>query len=118
MIASHIFLVLDAFDSFKNNFIYLFLSLAVLGLGGCAGFSLVVAGGILSGCGAQASHCGFSGEVRALKLRGLQQLRLPGSRAQAWSLWATGLAVPQQVGSAYTRNRTPVSCIGRQILYH
>ena len=90
----------------------------MLGLGGCAGFSLVVAGGILSGCGAQASQCGFSGEDWALKVRGLQQLQLPGSRAQAWSLWATGLAVPQQVGSSYTRNRTPVSCIGRQILYH
>ena len=45
MIASHTFRVLDAFDSFKNNFIYWFLFLAVLGLRGCTGFSLAVASG-------------------------------------------------------------------------
>ena len=73
MVASHISLVLDAFDTFKNNFIYWFLLLAVLGLRGCAGFSLAVASGGYSSCGVQASRCGgFSCEVQALRVRGLQ----------------------------------------------
>ena len=48
----------------------------------------------------------------------LQQLQLPGSRAQAPWLWLTRLVVPQHVGSSRIRDATLVSCIGRQILYH
>ena len=48
----------------------------------------------------------------------LQQLWLAGSRAQAQWLWRTGLAAPRHVGSSWTRARTCVPCIGRQILNH
>ena len=41
-----------------------------------------------------------------------------GSRAQARSLWHLGLVVRWRLGSSQTRDRTCVSCIGRQILYH
>ena len=37
-------------------------------------------------------------------------------RAQAQWLWHMGLVAPQHVGSSQTRDRTHVSCIGRQIL--
>ena len=45
-------------------------------------------------------------------------LRFPGSRAQAQWLWHRGLAALRPVGSSYVRDRTRVSCIGRQTLYH
>ena len=69
---------------FLHNFIYLFLSL--LGLYCRAGFSLVaMSRSYTLAAGEQASHCvGFSCcRAQALALRGLQELRLPGSRAQA-----------------------------------
>ena len=47
-----------------------------------------------------------------------KQLRLPGSRAQAQQLWCMGLVTPWHVGSSQKRDRTNVSCNGRQILYH
>ena len=47
-----------------------------------------------------------------------QQLRLVGSRAQAQQLWCTGLVALWHVGSSWTRARTRVPCIGRQILNH
>ena len=42
----------------------------------------------------------------------------PRSRALAQYLRHTGLAVPPQVGSFQTRNRTRVSCIDRQIVHY
>ena len=53
-----------------------------------------------------------------LQARGLQQLCLAGSRAQAQQLWRTGLVAPQHVGSSRTRARTRVPCIGWRILNH
>ena len=53
-----------------------------------------------------------------LQARGLQQLWLAGSRAQAQQLWRTGLVAPWLVGSSRTRARTRVPCIGRRILNH
>ena len=47
-----------------------------------------------------------------------QQLWLAGSRAQAQQLWRMGLVAPRYVGSSWTRARTRVPCIGRQILNH
>ena len=47
-----------------------------------------------------------------------QQLWLAGSRVQAQQLWRTGLVAPRHVGSPWTRARTRVLCIGRQILNH
>ena len=45
-------------------------------------------------------------------------VRLLGSSAQAQELWRLGLAALRHVGSSWTRDRTRVPCIGRQILYH
>ena len=52
-------------------------------------------------------------------------LRIMGSRRASFSicstwaqLWLTGLVAPQHVGSSWTRARTYVPCIGRQILNH
>ena len=47
-----------------------------------------------------------------------QELWLVGSRVQAQQLWSVGLVAPRHVGSSRTRDRTHVSCIGRQILNH
>ena len=33
-------------------------------------------------------------------------------------MWCTDLVAPQHVGSSWTRDRTCVPCIGRQILNH
>ena len=53
-----------------------------------------------------------------LQVCGPQQLWLVGSRAQSQQLWHTGSAAPQHVGPSWTRARTHVPCIGRQILNH
>ena len=53
-----------------------------------------------------------------LQVRGLQQLWLESSRAQAQQLWPMGLVAPRHVGSSWTRARTRVPCIGRQIPNH
>ena len=47
-----------------------------------------------------------------------QEQRLTSSRAQAQQLWHVGLVALQQVGSSQIRDRTCVSCTGRQILYY
>ena len=47
-----------------------------------------------------------------------QQLWLAGSRVQAQQLWCTGLVALRHVGFSWTRARTRVPCIGRQILNH
>ena len=52
------------------------------------------------------------------RAQGLQQPRLPGSRAQAQQLWCMGLAALWHVGSSRVRGETHFSCIGRRILYH
>ena len=59
-------------------------------------------------------------------LRWLLLLQSTGSRrtgfssfvTQAQESWRTGLAAPWHVGSSWTRARTHVPCIGRQILNH
>ena len=53
---------------------------------------------------------------RELSAHGLQQLWLPGSRAQTQSLSRTGFVAPQHVRSPRIRDQTHVSCIGRQTL--
>ena len=87
----------------------------------CCGFSC---------CGAWAlGSAGFSNySTWAQQLQFLgsraqaQQLRFSGSRAQAQQLWCSATQLnsvaPQHVESSWIRNRTCVSCIGRQILYH
>ena len=76
----------------------------------CAGFSLWW---LLLLWSMGSRHMGFSScGTRA------QQLWLTGSRAQAQQSWHMGLLVLGHVGSSWTRNRTHVPCIGRQILNH
>ena len=107
---------------FKNLFIYLFLVLVAacrLSLVGasrgysslrCAGFLLrwLLLVWSMGSRPTGFSSCGTWA----------QQLWLTGSRAQAQQLWLMGLAAPQHVGSSWTRTRTRVPCIGRQILNH
>ena len=76
-------------------------------------------------CSVRASHCGglslrSTGSRRAgFSSCGTraQELQLAGSRAQAQSLWRTGLVTPQHMGSSWSRARTHVPFIGRQILF-
>ena len=96
-------------------FIYIFIfgfagSLSPSGL-----FSSCSEWGFPSSPRAWASHCsGFScgARLEAMRASALQRL---GSRADSW---CTGLVPPRHVGSSEIRDWTPVSRIGRWILYH
>ena len=119
-------LFVDFFLFYK--FIYFsYLFLAVLGLCCCAqGFSSCRERGLLC-CGAWASYCGGFSCCRAQAL-GLQpsvvaarRLISCGSQAlehRLSSCSAQGLVAVQHVGLSWTRDRTLVPCIGRQILNH
>ena len=106
------------FYNFKNN-LYLLILAALVFVAARTGFSVVVASGGYSSCGAWLLLAVLlvlqSTGSRAL---GLQLLQPPGSKAQAHWLWHRGLVAPWHVGSSRTRGRTRVSCIGRHILYH
>ena len=104
-------------SSFFKNF---FLFLTALGLRCCTrafsscgerGLLFVAARGLFTVVASLVMEHG-------LQARRLQQLCLPGSRAQAQQLWRTGLVALQHVGSSWTRARTRVPCIGRKILNH
>ena len=57
--------------------------------------------GLVSSCGAWASHCcGFSGCRHGLRAYRLQRLQFLGSRAQAQSLWCAWLVAPLRVASS------------------
>ena len=47
-----------------------------------------------------------------------QWLQFSDSRVQAQKLWCTSLVATQHAGSSQPKYRTPVSCIGWQILCH
>ena len=88
---------------------------------GCAGswllhrVSLVAELGLPSSCdhGLLITRAFLTVEQWALGHSGFSSCSI---RAQ--QLWCTGSADPQHVGSSWIRDRTHVSCIGRQILYH
>ena len=112
------------FKNFFLNIRFFFnlfdLFLAVLGLHCCAqAFSSCRERGLLfvAVCGLLIAVASLVAE-HGLQARGLQQLWLAGSRAQAQWLWRAGLVAPRHVGSSRTRARTRVSCIGRRILNH
>ena len=106
---------------------FFFFFLPVLGLHcicvymSAQAFSSCSAPGLLC-CGAQGSHCsGFSCcGSKGSRLVGTrcQQFWHTGSRAWAYWLWCPGLAAPQHVGSAWTRDWTHVPCIGRWTSIH
>ena len=61
--------------------------------------------GLVSSCGAQASHCSDFSWCRAwLQGAQAQWLWLLGSSAQAQCSWCTGLVAPQHVGSSWIRD--------------
>ena len=55
--------------------------------------------------------------LQSTRAHGLQELHLLGSKAQAQYLWHMGAVALPHVGSSQIKDRTRVSCIGRQILY-
>ena len=105
---------------FFFNF-YLFLFLAVLRLCFCMGFSLAA---VSRGYSPAAVHRLVTADPSLVARHGLsgtwaQDLRLPGSRAQAQQLWCMGLLL-HVVWDLPGPGIKPMSlsCIGRQILYH
>ena len=87
---------------------------------GSEGYSLVAVHRLLS-LRAWALGCmGSAVTARGLGSRSAwaQQSQLSGSRAQAQQLQRMGLVAPWLVGSSQTRDRTHVSSISKQILYH
>ena len=102
---------------FFFNIIYSFV--AALGLCCCElAFCSCGQQGLLPGCSAQASRAVEHRLSGAEAARGLSGCGFLDSGTQARWLWCTGLVVPWHVGSSRPRDRTCVSCIGRQILYH
>ena len=104
----------------KYNFFFSYYFLAVLGLHCCVqAFSSCGEQGLLfvAVCRLLIAVASFVVD-HGLQARGLQQLRLAGSRAQVQQLWRTGLVALWHVGSSQTRAQTHVTCIGRWILNH
>ena len=62
---------------------------------------------VVAGSGVQASHCGSFSYCRTQVLD-----------RQAQYLWCWSLIAPRHAGCSLSRDRTRVSCIGRQILIH
>ena len=92
---------------FLNNFIY--LSLRVLGLCCCLGFSLVAASGVYS---LVVVHRPLIAVLPSLVV----EHGLDGIGASV--VWGMGSVALEYVGSSRNRDQTCISCIGRQILYH
>ena len=100
----------DTFLTYIYNFVYLFWG--VLSLGCFVGYSLFVVCGLLIAIGSLVT------EHRLQGTRGLQQLQLLGSRAQAEQWRHSGLVAPRHVEPSWIRDGICVSCIGRWVLYH
>ena len=103
-----------------KNYLFIIIILAALDLHCCArAFSSCGEQGLLFAvvCGLLIAVASLVAEHR-LQARGLQQLWLMGSRAQAQQLWRMGLVALRHVASSWTKARTHVPCIGRQILNH
>ena len=83
-----------------------------------AAFLSLQGAGAPLGFGSLASHLdGFSRcWAQALRAKGLQQLWLLGSKAQAQQLRHTGSVAMQHVRSSWTMDWTHVPCTGRHIL--
>ena len=103
-----------------NLFIFIYLFLAALGLCCCVqvfsscserGLLFIAVRRLLIAVASLVAEHG-------LQACRLQQLWLAGCRAQAQQLWRTGLIALRHVRSSWTRARTCVPCIGRQILNH
>ena len=69
-----------------------------------------------SGRGVWASHGGFSCGARAPGRTGCLVVVAP--RPQSTGSAVMGLVAPRHMGSSWIRDRTHVSCIGKQFCYH
>ena len=98
-------------------FTYLFLP--VLGLGCCTGVSLVAVCGLLTGVASLVTEHGLWGDwASVFAARGLSSCSSPSLEHRLSSCDSRAyLVAPCCVESSQTRDRTGVSCIGRQILY-
>jgi len=108
------------FHLFFLIILFTYLFLAVLGLGSCTGFSLVAVCGLLIGVASLVTEHGLWGDWPSVfAARGLSSCGSPSleHRLSSCDSWAY-LIAPCCVESSQTRDRTGVSCIGRQILYH
>ena len=96
----------------------MYLFLAALGLRCCTWAFSSCVDGLLTEVASLVAEHGL--QVYSLSSCGTraQQLWLMGSRAQAQQLRRMGLVAPWHVRSSWTRARTGVPCIGRQILNH
>lgn len=96
----------------------IYLSLLTKQLSCCMGFSTAEKSCCLVRAHVLLIVGGFLGEE--LSLRSTQATELPflGSRAEAQPLLHLGLAAPPHPGSSWTRVRTHISCIGKEVLYH
>ena len=91
---------------YAKFFNFMFLVLAVLGLCCCVrAFSSCSRWGLLSTV------------VLGLPLPGVSHCRPQDSAAWAQQFWHMGFVAPRHMGSSWTRDRTGVPCIARQILY-
>ena len=90
----------------------------MLGLCCHVGFSRVVASGIYSSCGVQASRDGFSCCRTKLLGTWASVVAAPGLYSAGIIVGVHGLSCSPILGSSRTRDQTSVSYVGRQILYH
>ena len=98
----------------KKIFINYFLAVVSLHRSSWA-FSSCSEQGLLSSCGARASHCAGSSGCRAQALE-YESFHSCGTWAQ--QLWRAGTVALRHIGSSWTRDRTHVPCIDRWILNH
>ena len=103
--------------------LFLFIYLLIFGYTGSSLlhrlFSRLGEQGLLSSCGARASHCGgFSCGAQALGFLAFSSCSSRAPEHRLSSCGALGLVALRQEGSSWIRDWTCVSCIGRQILNH
>ena len=107
---------------FKGKYFYFLKIYLFLFIFGCIGSSLLRtdflqqrrAGGTLR----LAVHRLLMWWLLLLWSTGSRHVGFSSCGMQAQQLWHTGLVTPRHVGSSQTTGRTPIPCIGRQILNH
>ena len=75
-----------------------------------------IAGGLFSRCGRRERLSSYG--VHTSRCSNFSCCRAQDLGAWAQQFWCMGLDALQRVESSWTRDQTPVPCIGRWILYH